>query len=362
MRVSLSETDAEKPTGFPPTASQKEIQSHLEGIYRREGLEAVMDWLYRWELEAGYISKERLSANERHIFRDPEWGIDFKLQINAGRTHYTPAPAATRELPPLHCIICRENVGRPGKEGLRVFDFSLGEEPYFLQLTPFPLFKRHFVVIATEPQPQNVDDVAIARCFQFLTLAPTYTICSNSDVEWAGSSILEHQHFQVFKALHLPVMEASVSKSGGWNWEETGVEMLDYPLAAILVQGRNESGVQRLASALIRAWKVLDPGRNTVNLVLRRSEEHTDFYLFFRNPDFRTPPGLRHIKSEGVGVIEAAGEIILPVPEDEKTLREIREGGLKIIRAILAGNNPLRDNKREKLAEVVEAALRSLVL
>jgi UDPglucose--hexose-1-phosphate uridylyltransferase len=347
---------------FPPTASQDEIQSHLEEIYRREGLEAVMDWLYRWELEVGYISEERLSADERRTFRDPEWKIDFKLQINRGRTQYSPAPVADQDLPPLHCIICRENVGRPGKEGLRVFDFPLGEEPYFLQLTPFPLFKRHFVVIATEPQPQNVNDVAIARCFQFLTLAPTYTICSNSDVEWAGSSILEHQHFQAFQGLHLPVMEASVSKFGGWQQGEIRLEMLDYPLAAIRVQGRNETGVRRLASSLVRAWKALDPGRNTVNLVLRRAAGHSSFYLFLRNPDFRTPPELRHIKSEGVGVIEAAGEIIVPVPEDQNTLREIREGGLKIIRGILAGNNPVRGNRRERLQEVVEAALRSLVL
>jgi len=347
-----------EPKGRGKSVSQSGIQRHLEGIRRRRGLAAAMEWLYQWELKAGYITDEKLRENETHTFKDPETGVDFRLQLNVARSRYTPAPESFQFLPPLHCIICRENVGRPGKEDLRVFDFLLGGEPYFLQLTPFPLFTHHFVLITAEAKPQNVNSLAVTRMFQFLSLAPEYTVCSNSDVEWAGSSILEHQHFQVFKALQLPVMDASVMKSAGWKRGRTRVDLLDYPIAVMRVRGPNEAGVERMGSALIETWKMLDPGRNTVNLVLRRGEGGSSFYVFLRNPDFRTPAALQHIKSEGVGVIEAAGEIILPVPKDESTLRRIRIAGLDVILGILEGNNPVKGDKREQLKEVVESALR----
>ncbi len=349
---------AEEIPYLPATTSQPGIQRYLDGVCCRRGLAAVMEWLYQWELKVGYISEEKLLDNERHTFKDPETGIDFRLQLNVARSRYTPAPESFQFLPPLHCIICRENVGRPGKENLRVFDFLLAGEPYFLQLTPFPLFTHHFVLITAEPRPQNVSPVAVSRMFQFLSLVPEYTVCSNSDVKWAGSSILEHQHFQVFKALHLPVMDASVVSSIGWKRGQTRVDILDYPIAVMRVHGPGEAGVQRMGSALIETWKMLDPGRNTVNLVLRRGEGSSSFYVFLRNPDFRTPAALQHIKSEGVGVIEAAGEIILPVPKEESTLRRIRVAGLDVIRGILEGNNPVKGKKREQLEEMVESALK----
>ena len=341
-------------------AKQSRIQRYLDGVYRRKGLAAVMEWLYLWELKVGYISEEKLRDNEKLIFKDPETGIDFRLQLNVARSRYAPTPESFQFLPPLHCVICRENVGRPGKEDLRVFDFLLGGEHYFLQLTPFPLFTHHFVLITTDPRPQNVNPLAVTRMFQFLSLVPEYTVCSNSDVEWAGSSILEHQHFQVFKALHLPVMDASVVSSIGWKGGQSRVDMLDYPIAAMRIHGPNEASVEKIGSALIETWKMLDPDRNTVNLVLRRGEGGSSLYVFLRNPDFRTPAALQHIKSEGVGVIEAAGEIILPVPKEESTLRRIRVAGLDVIRGILEGNNPVKSNKRDQLEEVVGSALKGL--
>lgn len=345
---------------LPATVSQSRIQRYLDDVCRKGGLAAAMERLYQWELKVGYISEEKLSENEKYTFKDPETGIDFRLQLNVARSRYTPTPESDQNLPLLHCIICRENVGRPGKEDLRIFDFLLGGEPYFLQLTPFPLFTHHFVLITAEPRSQNVNALAVTRMFQFLSLVPEYTVCSNSDVEWAGSSILEHQHFQVFKALQLPVMDASVIKSIGWKRSQTRVDMLDYPIAVMRVHGPNETSVERMGAALIETWKMLDPGRNTVNLVLRRGEGSTSFYVFLRNPDFRTPAALQHIKSEGVGVIEAAGEIILPVPNKESTLRSIRAEGLDVIRGILEGNNPVKGNKREQLEEVVDSALKAM--
>ena len=322
----------------------------------------AMEYLFRWELKSGYITRRQYAGSERHSFRDGETGITFRLQVNFARSGYTPSSPENHENPPVHCAICRENVGKPGKEKLRVFDFLLGNRAFFLQLTPFPLFDRHFVLVLTEPEPQNVDEAALDQMFRFLELAPDYTVCSNSDVAWAGSSILEHQHFQVFRLLHLPVMNAEAAKGQSFRIDNCLLEVLNYPMAVIRITGPSDEPIQRIGWRLIRNWKSRDPGRNTVNLVLsderaarrgyaRRGNARRGnaLYIFLRNPDYRTPSDLQSLKREGVGVIEAAGEAILPVPEDQKLWKRIRKEGLSVIKGIIEGNSPVKPGERNRI-------------
>jgi len=330
------------------SAAQEEIQAGLAEIHRRWGLQAAMDCLFEWELKAGYITREKLEGIERLELPDPQLGVTFHLQINYARSRYQSKPARQESLPPVHCAICKQNVGRPGKEALRIYEFPLDGKRrwFFLQLTPFPLFSHHFVLILSQPLAQCIDEQTVRDMFAFLALAPEYTVCSNSDVEWAGSSILEHLHFQVFKGLRLPVQEASALPGFRGLLGSCGLEILRYPLAAIRLAGERAEEVAEAASRLIRAWKALSPGRNTVNLLLLREAGAYRFFVFLRNPDYRTAERLRRFKSEGVGVIEASGEIILPVPEGPEApvlWRQIRGRGLQITRGILESNNPVRD-------------------
>ena len=109
---------------LPPDTRQQQIQSELAVFYDRGGLPAVMDALYRWELAAGYITPEKLEMNECLRFYDADYEIDFHVQVNRARSGYTPGPPAGNRQPPVHCAICRENLGRPGKEALRVFEIG----------------------------------------------------------------------------------------------------------------------------------------------------------------------------------------------------------------------------------------------
>ena len=55
---------------------------------------------------------------------------------------------------------------------------------------------------------------------------------------------------------------------------------------------------------------------------------------------------LRRFKTEGVGVVEASGEAILPEPRGPEAAalwREIREGGLLLVKRLIAENSPPRD-------------------
>jgi UDPglucose--hexose-1-phosphate uridylyltransferase len=353
-----------------PDTPQEEIQRRLDEIREASDLSTVMDCLFRWELAAGYITREKLEQVERLEFPDPETGVSFRIQVNRARTKYSNAQEREKKQAqpagPRPCLLCKENIGRPGKERLRVYEFLLAgrERRFFLQLTPFPLYPYHFVPVAAEHSPQLINAQSVRDMLDFLRLAPEYTVASNSDVEWAGASILSHLHYQVLRGVRLPVMDARPAPGLGRKLGGLAIEFLRYPLPAFRFTGSEEEPLREAVSALIGLWKSLDPGRNTVNLNLIRTPGAPPACLFtvlLRNPDYRTPPGLRRFKSEGVGVIEASGEAILPVPkgpEEGEMWREIREGGLALTKELIAGNSPPQDP--ERITELLEGTVRAL--
>jgi galactose-1-phosphate uridylyltransferase len=175
-------------------------------------------------------------------------------------------------------------------------------------------------------------------------------VLSNSDVEWAGASILSHLHFQMLRGVRLPVLGARPAQGLTRPIPGGLAEFLDYPLAAFRFSGRQPGPLRKAAGTFLEKWKSLDPGRNTVNLNLVRSpggpEPGFELVVMLRNPDYRTPESLRRFKSEGVGVVEASGEAILPVPrgpEAPEMWNEIRERGLGLVKSLIAGNSPPRD-------------------
>jgi UDPglucose--hexose-1-phosphate uridylyltransferase len=351
------------PAGTPQTA----IQERLEAIHAAGGLEAALDCLYRWELAAGYITAEKLAGIERLAFPDPESGITFLLQVNHARTRYSDAQDREREAAQPsaaeRCLLCGDNIGRPGKEALRVYELDLDGRRFFFQLTPFPLYPYHFVPVLAEHVPQLLSARSLTDMFALAALAPGYTVLSNSDVEWAGASILNHLHFQMLRGVRLPVLEARAAPRLDRRLRGGRVEFLDYPLAAFRFTGTEAGPLAAAAGALLEKWKGLDPGRNTVNLNLVPGPGPAAGFqvvLLLRNPDYRTPEGLRRFKSEGVGVVEASGEAILPVPrgpEAQAMWREIRENGLRLVKELIAGNSPPRDPARMR-ALLEEAFLR----
>lgn len=336
-----------------PSQTQAHVQEMLHQAQTGSGLSLPLEKLFAWSLDAGYFRDGIFDGNEVLHFPDPDSPVIYRIQINRSRSGYV-APGQARP----GCPICFDQVASGSKPLLRAYELTLGEAAtsYFAQLTPFPLRRRHYIVIQTAHAPMRVDRRSVDELADFVQRAPEFTACSNSDVRNAGVSILDHHHYQVFADYDLPVMQAEplagMEDKHGAVW----LALLDYPLTTLRLRG-DRSAVVETASRVIDDWKALAPGRNTCNLTARRTgEEEFEFYLFFRNPDHLTPPDLLRIKSEGVGVVEASGEAIFPSPE-EPVMEEIRRDGLLIIKRILSGLNPVPLTERPALFRSIRAWL-----
>ena len=335
---------------FSIATPQETIQAYFESEYHKNGLPKVLDLLFEWERKTGYITDEKLEWIKKFTYPDSETGVRFRAQINYARDRYSPKAPDQKNSPKLHCSICYENIGTPGKKNLRVFRFHLdGSREFFIQLTPFPIFPQHYVLIEMAKNPMRMDQQSVSDLVRFIELAPGYAGCSNSDVEWAGASILTHHHYQVFGDLCLPIMEATFLNEYH-NTHTAGIEygLLHYPIACCKICAKEQTLFAAVCGEIISAWKKKEPGRNTCNLVIRKENAQFCCYLIFRNPAYRTSAHFQKYKTEGVGVLEVSGEAIYPVPKGENTDRiwnEIENDGLEIIKGIIADNNPVKRNR-----------------
>ncbi|AZQ65007.1 hypothetical protein EI427_22570 [Flammeovirga pectinis] len=313
---------------------------------RSSVLSNQMDELYLSAFQSKYITKEALEGNERLHFFDVEDEIDYKIQINHVRSKYSKEMAGVKkpQLPNgAKCPICIENVGSKGKENLKHLPIDLGSTPFFLQLTPFPLYHHHFVLISEEHKPMEVSADSFKNQLHFLDMQPEYTVCSNSDREWAGASILSHLHYQVFKKLELPIFNTKVKAQFIQN--QVTYTLCKFPLTVIKLEADDRILMEIALQTVLSKWKGANSD-NTFNTAMRKVNNGYQVYLLFRNPAYRTPENLLKYKYEGVGVIEACGEGILPTPEGEDAQElnaAIKKEGKEIIKGILNGLNPLSE-------------------
>ncbi len=333
-----------------PDFTQRQMQAFLEAVHEKEGLPAALQRLREWSITTGYIRPDDLRLNRSFHWPDETYGLTFRAQVNVLRSRYTPQP----QLPEVACPICFENIAAPGRENLRAFELTLAGRSYFLHLTPFPLFPGHFVLVQKQHVPMRVDRNSVADLLAFVRQAPHVTACSNSDVEWAGASILSHHHYQIIENLHLPVMDAAPVSELRFRCSRRGAEaaMLHYPCPCIKITCPDAEVFVELCARVIEHWKMAVPGKNTCNLIVMNGPAGFTGYVFLRNPDFRTAAEFQEIKSEGVGVIEMAGEGIYPVPAGDEASRlwsRIRQEGLEIVKGIIRSNSPIT---REHFADI----------
>jgi hypothetical protein len=329
-------------TNMGKSANVQTVDDRLKRIHRHFGLSSAIDALMGWSTQVGYIDMESLEKNEFFTCYDHEYNINFQVQLNysrllyAANQHTTNEPDQEREIA---CHICKSQAGTPEKELLRIYSLQLADRGWFLQLTPYPLYPKHIVVIDDRHIPMDISRYMIRAISDFVTMAPSYTVCSNSDRAWAGASILDHLHFQSVEQLRLPIFEARPVTDQEVISDGITIQWLHYPLPSLRVSGYERRKLEDKVERVIKAWKKLEEG-NTCNLVHRSNNGRLEWYLMFRNPRYRNPSHLNHIKTEGIGVIEAAGAWIFPPPKSERLHKKIIAERTSIIRDFFEAITP----------------------
>jgi UDPglucose--hexose-1-phosphate uridylyltransferase len=305
-------------------------------------LTAALDDLYQEEIDLGYIEPIRLLENRWFYFEDPRYDITFQTQINYLRHHYQTDMDQHATAQSLDCPICIENTQI--KKNLRVHECTLSDgRDFFMQLTPYPLYKKHFVLISRNHTPMRMDGQSVKDLMDFLNMAPEYTACSNSDVHMAGASILKHHHYQVFDRLSLPIQTANALCHTQSN--DSFIELLNYPIASVRITSCDATDLLEKSTTIIKAWKEKRPN-NTCNLMLTKIHDAYQLIIIFRHPDFLTPDDIQPVKDEGIGIIEVAGCGIYPVPTGRNAAQiwqRIEHEGLDIITRIIRGNSPIKE-------------------
>jgi UDPglucose--hexose-1-phosphate uridylyltransferase len=315
--------------------AQSVIQGRLKPLFQGD-LRPVLGELQRWSGKVGYFD-HLIDKNEYFQFETESLGVLLRLQINYSRLGYK--KTTTPDLP--DCPLCIENVGVTGKEKLRIFEFSLAGEDVFTQLTPFPLYPGHFVVNLRQHVPMLINRHAFDLASEFLSKAPGFLAASNSDVEWAGASILKHHHLQIFSDLDLPVESARKL----WEVDRQGVEISQvcWPSPTLRISGDHNIALNE-AVRLVENWKALDPGKATVNFLMRRTEQgECTITIFLRHCNYRTHEELRPIKAEGVGIIEMAGEVIVPPLaslDRSENIDFFKKNGAQLVQDVISQNSP----------------------
>ncbi len=342
--------------------SQHEIERILDQVWCSTGrFDIPLEVLERWSHAVGYYEHIR-QPNDLLVFPCEQLKVNLRLQINYTRLDYKAPPKAESKSETEYCPLCYYNVASKQKPLLRAFRLAIGkcasDKTHFAHLTPFPLCLGHFVLNRLAHEPMQLDKDAINDALAFLALAPGWLVASNSDVEWAGASILTHHHAQVFRELRLPLEDAT-EHSQCTSQDGVTASVLHWLGPVLRVAGPPDA-VAVACSKLINAWKSTDAGRATCNFLARMPGPDTAVvHVILRHPQYRTYGSPAEIKPEGVGIIEMAGEVIVP-PLPHLTRSENKDYfssvGYELAAQIIGMNSPETDPERcLKLCEDVLA-------
>ena len=325
---------------------------------RKEDPEKATEYLFSLAVYSDYVKKSAVEANI-HFDYMASWGREIEVSINLSKPEKKNSDIAkllsapkVREYPA--CALCYENLGYYGddkhadRSNLRFVEVDIEGKPWYLQFSPYGYFKRHCILFAREHTPMKINGEIFRALLGFVDLFPHYFIGSNSDLPIVGGSILNHEHFQGGEHL-LPITKAAMRK----RYVEQGsltVDLVDFPVSTLLVRSPKKEELLQAAEKILATWRCYnDPENeilaesdgkihNTITLICRKVEGVYYMYMLLRNnrcdkryPDgiFHAHPDKFHIKSEGIGLIEAGGLFILPA--------RLKRQGAEVLECVKSG-------------------------
>lgn len=323
------------------------LQARFEALQKKNPRLATDDFYHR-AVHSRYIRTDLNAANEQ--FESASAYGTLKVTINLGKPEKDPRDIAqeakqkSTEYPA--CLLCKEHVGhdgapnQPPRANHRVIRLTLGDEPFYLQYSPYAYYAEHAIVLHEKHTPMHINRQTYVRLLDFVDAFPHYFIGSNADLPIVGGSMLSHEHYQGGLAT-FPIETAKPLQT--ITYKGITYERLHWPISTVKIKGVDRQAVIEAAEALRIFWEkthipsldiVASTGairHNAVTLVVRKTGDVYHVYTMLRNniktetrPEgrFHVHPSRHGIKKENIGLIEAMGWAILPgrLAEDLKDL------------------------------------------
>lgn len=322
------------------TPSPKAVREAFLGDVADGKAEQATDRFYTMCRACDYIKVDAIAQNVRYFSESPAG--ELEITINLSKPEKDPKEIAKLKNAPSvgypKCMLCVENPGYrgrsnfPARQNHRVVPIKLGGQDWYVQYSPYAYYEEHCIVFNSQHTPMKISRGTFERLFDFVRQLPHYMLGSNADLPIVGGSILNHDHFQGGR-YSFPMDKAPVKVSLSAPVEGIKASILDWPMSAITLSGKDEALLIDEADRILNAWRGWsDPAcdiysesdgtpHNTITPILRKVDDEYKLTLVLRNNRtseehplgiFHPHAPLHHIKKENIGLIEVMGLFILP--------------------------------------------------
>ena len=319
----------------------------------KDNKKSATDYFYNLSKACDYVRTDR-SAQNITWKTTTEYG-DIDITINLSKPEKDPkAIAAAKNMKSSSypkCLLCKENVGyagrvnHPARQNLRIIPFTLQDEEWNLQYSPYSYYNEHCIVLSSKHEPMVINKNTFDRNLEFVEKFPHYFIGSNADLPIVGGSILTHDHYQGGRYEFAMSKAEDIYKFEIKGYEDIKISIVKWPLSVVRISGEDRHKLSELAEKILNHWRGYsneevgvyaysgDTPHNTITPIARKRNDKYELDLVLRNnrcddnhPDgiFHPHKELHHIKKENIGIIEVLGLAVLPARLKDE-LAQIKE-------------------------------------
>ena len=302
--------------------------------------ERATERFYQMCRACDYIKVDAIAQNVRYFAESPAG--ELEITINLSKPEKDPKEIAKLKNAPSvgypKCMLCVENPGYrgrsnfPARQNHRVVPIRLADQDWYVQYSPYAYYEEHCIVFNSQHTPMKISRSTFEKLFDFVRQLPHYMLGSNADLPIVGGSILNHDHFQGGR-YSFPMDKAPVKSALKAPVEGVKAAILDWPMSAVQLCGKDEAVLINEAERILDAWRCWTDAscdvfaetdgtpHNTITPILRKIGEDYKLTLVLRNNRtsnehplgiFHPHAPLHHIKKENIGLIEVMGLFILP--------------------------------------------------
>ncbi len=317
------------------------VTNKFYDLYKKDKKLAT-DYFYKLSKDSNYVMVDRVKQNMEWD-KETNYG-KYRITINVSKPEKTPEEIKAAKLAKSSgypkCLLCKENVGykgnnnHPARQNLRIIPFTMNNEKWNIQYSPYVYYNEHCIVFKDEHTPMKISKKTFKMLLEFVEFLPHYFIGSNADLPIVGGSILSHDHFQG-GCYELPMAKAEDKiKFTSEKYKDVTLSIIKWGMSVIRLTSLNKESLVTVANEIYEKWKeynaenidiisfTKDIPHNTVTPIARKNKENKfqmDIVLRNNRTSTEHPYGIfhthqetHHIKKENIGLIEVMGLAVLP--------------------------------------------------